>query len=312
MDLKFLCCPTCKSEIIENKRKLYCISCKKTYDIVDGIPVLLEHNKNDEINPKVREQIWARKSTYKRSKGLIQILQIYLKISKILDKPLKNLKNKNPNILELGCGASPFFYYLQKKFNQSQIWGMDGSLNASTLLINNLDNSSSPHIICGNLFHSPFKPEKFDVVCSFGFIEHLYNPRKALEVHADLLKSGGTLICLIPNLKGLPGRIMDLVECDITTSISPEDVHHWLDDMGFNKITVEPVGGVHPSLFLESYYSCCKRDSTNEKIIYLVHKYFSNPLLIIINSPLMFRINSPMFSPFILAYGKKSTTGGTN
>lgn len=45
--------------------------------------------------------------------------------------------------------------------------------------------------------------EHFDVVISRGFIEHVDDPREAVQRHVDLLKPGGTLIVQIPNLRGL-------------------------------------------------------------------------------------------------------------
>jgi len=43
----------------------------------------------------------------------------------------------------------------------------------------------------------------FDVVFSFGLIEHFSDPQPAVERHMCLLKPGGTLILVIPNLRGI-------------------------------------------------------------------------------------------------------------
>lgn len=42
-----------------------------------------------------------------------------------------------------------------------------------------------------------------DVVFSAGFIEHFDLPDEVLNLHVNLLKTGGYLICIIPNLFGL-------------------------------------------------------------------------------------------------------------
>jgi len=44
---------------------------------------------------------------------------------------------------------------------------------------------------------------RFDVVMSFGLIEHFEDPRLAIERHIDLLSPGGYLVIGIPNLVGL-------------------------------------------------------------------------------------------------------------
>ena len=45
--------------------------------------------------------------------------------------------------------------------------------------------------------------EYFDVVVSRGFVEHFNDPGPVLEAHRALLKPGGLLIVMIPNLRGV-------------------------------------------------------------------------------------------------------------
>jgi len=47
----------------------------------------------------------------------------------------------------------------------------------------------------------------FDIVCSFGLIEHFDNTELALKKHIALLKNNGTLLVNIPNFRGLNGLI---------------------------------------------------------------------------------------------------------
>jgi len=51
-------------------------------------------------------------------------------------------------------------------------------------------------------FHNRFRGN-FDVVFSGGFIEHFDPPDEVLNLHVNLLKTGGYLICIIPNLLGM-------------------------------------------------------------------------------------------------------------
>lgn len=43
--------------------------------------------------------------------------------------------------------------------------------------------------------------EKFDVVFSYGFIEHIIPPEKAIQMHLKLLKPGGYLVIQLPRFK---------------------------------------------------------------------------------------------------------------
>lgn len=47
--------------------------------------------------------------------------------------------------------------------------------------------------------------EEYDIVCSFGFLEHFKDTKNILEKHLKLLKRGGTLLITIPNFRGLNG-----------------------------------------------------------------------------------------------------------
>lgn len=44
--------------------------------------------------------------------------------------------------------------------------------------------------------------EKYDIVCSFGFIEHYDNWQEVLMKHADLVKENGLLLIETPNFRG--------------------------------------------------------------------------------------------------------------
>lgn len=44
--------------------------------------------------------------------------------------------------------------------------------------------------------------EKFDVVASFGFIEHFINFKEVVSTHASLVKEGGYLLITTPNFRG--------------------------------------------------------------------------------------------------------------
>lgn len=47
--LEILACPKCKGnlEYIENPESLVCSNCKKTYEIKDGIPILLIEEEDE-------------------------------------------------------------------------------------------------------------------------------------------------------------------------------------------------------------------------------------------------------------------------
>ena len=61
------------------------------------------------------------------------------------------------------------------------------------------------NVVEGNVFtESILKKYKeyFDVVYSYGFIEHIMPPERAIDIHLQLLKKGGYFFIQIPRLKG--------------------------------------------------------------------------------------------------------------
>lgn len=51
----------------------------------------------------------------------------------------------------------------------------------------------------------------FDIVCSFGFLEHFRNWEEVLLLHTDLLKKGGYLIIETPNFRSIPHYLIRLI-----------------------------------------------------------------------------------------------------
>lgn len=53
---------------------------------------------------------------------------------------------------------------------------------------------------------------QYDIVFSLGFIEHFIDTKDVLEKHVSFLKTNGTLLVLLPNLRGLNGMIQYLFD----------------------------------------------------------------------------------------------------
>lgn len=50
--------------------------------------------------------------------------------------------------------------------------------------------------------------KQYDVVCSFGFIEHFTNWDQIIEIHSRLVKKGGYLVIETPNFSGTVQRVL--------------------------------------------------------------------------------------------------------
>ena len=120
--------------------------------------------------------------------------------------------------LEIGAYPGRFLWYFHHYFNLDP-WGVEYVESLAEGLEKNLSGIDVPgKVICEDLFN--LAPRQFgttlgwDVVASFGFIEHFIDTREVIRKHFELTREGGLVIVTIPNHAGLNGRIMRLVDQD--------------------------------------------------------------------------------------------------
>lgn len=114
--------------------------------------------------------------------------------------------------------------------------------------------------------------EKYDVVCSFGLLEHYVNIDLVMKKHLEYLDSGGTLFITVPNLKGICGYFLRKYDND-------NYVKHNLDAMRleyFKKICINN----HLKNILIFYYGDLHIWFDNTAII---NNYLKKTLLLIFN-----------------------------
>ncbi len=110
-------------------------------------------------------------------------------------------------LLEIGSAPGRRLIYFHKEFKYEP-FGIDCSAegirrNRENFLIHGL---KLENIFCGDAFGPCFQSKyrsHFDVVASFGLVEHFEDPRKLIEQHANLLKELGYLVISIPNFRGI-------------------------------------------------------------------------------------------------------------
>ncbi|TSA45575.1 methyltransferase domain-containing protein [bacterium] len=106
--------------------------------------------------------------------------------------------NPTKTALEVGCAGGNFLCYLAKKFKY-QAFGVDYSDGIETTKILFQFNKLPEPTLYKTDFFKWHPGRQFEIVCSFGFVEHFENFPEVIKKHADLVSPGGMLIITMPH-----------------------------------------------------------------------------------------------------------------
>lgn len=104
----------------------------------------------------------------------------------------------NNRILEVGCGTGSTLIKLKEIHKAQEIYGFE--LNEKMVQDHIKDINK---VIIGDVeqIDPPFQDEFFDFIIFGDVLEHLIEPEKILKKYMKFLKSDGTIIASIPNIK---------------------------------------------------------------------------------------------------------------
>jgi len=104
----------------------------------------------------------------------------------------------NNRILEVGCGTGSTLIKLKEIHKAQEIYGFE--LNEEMVQDHIKDINK---VIIGDVeqIDPPFQDEFFDFIIFGDVLEHLIEPEKILKKYMKFLKSDGTIIASIPNIK---------------------------------------------------------------------------------------------------------------
>lgn len=219
-----------------------------------------------------------------------------------------NLNNREIRLLEIGCAGSPWLPYFAKEFG-FKVAGLDyseiGCSQARAIL--------EKEKVEGEIIHADFlyPPETmleyYDVLVSFGVVEHFENTKDCLIAFSRFLKPGGIIITVIPNMVGIIGFIQKIINrpvYDIHELISEELLYSAHIKAGFNFVKCH--------YFLSVNFSVINLNGLNNKTI---SWYIKDRLIAFLNriSTIIWLFEKKIktlnptknFSPYIICFGQK-------
>jgi 2-polyprenyl-6-hydroxyphenyl methylase/3-demethylubiquinone-9 3-methyltransferase len=115
-------------------------------------------------------------------------------------------------VIEVGCANSPILPYVAAKLG-FRIAGIDYSPAGCESIRQQLDRQGlAAQIECCDVFEAPPSMlNRYDALFSFGLVEHFTDTAHIVRALAALLRTGGRMLTLIPNLQGLPGFLQRIV-----------------------------------------------------------------------------------------------------
>lgn len=126
----------------------------------------------------------------------------YVNVLRTIRKYLNN--HKSNSLLEIGTGSGFLTSFLEKKYSNISIHGLEYDPRLVELTNSKLSKSIVKQ---GNAEDFEFA-QKFNLIVSLQVIEHLYNPEKMLECVKKHLKEDGIFIFTTPNLGCLSDIVM--------------------------------------------------------------------------------------------------------
>jgi SAM-dependent methyltransferase len=220
----------------------------------------------------------------------------------LADSLYKRLDGIKGDAFEVGCAPGKWLAFLAKNFDMN-VNGIEYSKAGMQATRRNFEILNLPidTILSGDFF--VIKPEpRFDLVMSFGFIEHFEDPDAVVARHAEWLKPGGMLIIGVPNFNGIYKPIQTILDKSIL-------LKHNLKTMRLDYFrgvaqrlqleieSLEYIASFEPSLPIS-------RPGFNNLAEFFV-KAFLRITSFIRRSPILDKFNSSLFSSCILAIYRK-------
>jgi 2-polyprenyl-3-methyl-5-hydroxy-6-metoxy-1,4-benzoquinol methylase len=177
-----------------------------------------QHSSGDKASPEFWDHWWKRSRLPAPIDPLRPGLKNYLfrRFHQYFQRLFEGYDTSSMKLIEVGCAQSVYLPYFAQHFG-FEVSGIDrselGCQGARALLERE---GVKGQVYCADFFSVPeHLMRRFDIVISFGVVEHFQPTSEAVRAMAGLLKSEGRMITSVPNLTGVVGAYQKLLDRDI-------------------------------------------------------------------------------------------------
>ena len=154
-----------------------------------------------------------------------------------MQRILRREVRRGMRVLELGCAPGKILAWTAADLGAS-VAGLDYSERGIAWSRTLFERLAIPaDLRCEDVFQTTFTPGGFDLVYSFGLIEHFEDPRAIVRAHLALVRPGGKTVIAIPDYGGIYGRLqrrldpanlaihnLDIMSVDALCQLAPPEL----------------------------------------------------------------------------------------
>jgi 2-polyprenyl-3-methyl-5-hydroxy-6-metoxy-1,4-benzoquinol methylase len=142
--------------------------------------------------PAKASKLRARYRSWLSKRGSFLFDEVLLRI-------LNKAKSDKPALLEIGCAPGSMLQRIHRLAPRIELNGLDYAEDGLKIAQSLLSKNNIPaNIRLGDVFNATFSTQ-FDLVVSFGLIEHFADPVPVLKRHVSFTKPGGWVGVTVPN-----------------------------------------------------------------------------------------------------------------
>jgi 2-polyprenyl-3-methyl-5-hydroxy-6-metoxy-1,4-benzoquinol methylase len=234
-------------------------------------------NKDDMAGRDYWDDAWADRSLVVPIDPRDLSLRNYvnLRLHSIFERIL-GTRREGLKLLEIGCAGSAWLPYFAREYG-FEVTGIDYSEVGCQQAREVLERAGvTGNVLQNDMFDVPdFMKHAFDVVITFGVIEHFADTASCMRTLTSYCKPGGVVISVIPNLQGISGLLQKSMNKEVFSLhkvLSAEELNRYCFEAELQPILSEHLpffnpgaanlGFTHPHTMVEFVKVCIRKALT--------------------------------------------------